>query len=175
MKKFKRIIVCAVIILVCFLLETTLFRRFALASIVPNLLIVVTSSFGFMRGKKEGLIIGFACGLLQDILGGELLGFYALIYMLIGYCNGFFKRVFYDEDIKLPLALISASEFIYSLAIYVFLFMLQSDFDFGFYFGHIIMPELVYTILITLALYQIILKINRRLEEEEKRSASKFV
>ena len=39
----------------------------------------------------------------------------------------------------------------------------------------IILPELVYTILVTLALYQIILHINKKLEEEEQRSASKFV
>lgn len=174
-KKLKRILVCAVIIVVCFLAETTIFRKLALASIVPNLLIVVTSSFGFMRGRKEGLIIGFCCGILKDVLGGGLLGFYALTYMMIGYYNGFFKRLFYDEDIKLPLILISASEFIYSLITYIFLFMLKSDFRFGYYFGHIIMPELVYTILVTLGLYQLILHINRGLEEDEKRSASKFV
>ena len=97
------------------------------------------------------------------------------MYMVIGYCNGFFSRVFYDEDIKLPLALISASELVYSLVVYIFLFMLKSDFNFWYYFNHIIMPELVYTILITLGLYQVILHTNRRLEEEEKRSASKFV
>ena len=115
MKKIKRILICAVLITVCFLLETTVFQKLAFASIIPNLLIIVTSSFGFMRGQKEGMIIGFFCGLLKDILGGNLLGFYALIYMLIGYGNGFFQRVFYDEDIKLPLALIAGSEFLYGM------------------------------------------------------------
>ena len=91
MKKIKRILICAVLITVCFLLETTVFQKLAFASIIPNLLIIVTSSFGFMRGQKEGMIIGFFCGLLKDILGGNLLGFYALIYMLIGYGNGFFQ------------------------------------------------------------------------------------
>lgn len=121
------------------------------------------------------MIIGFFCGLLKDILGGNLLGFYALIYMLIGYGNGFFQRVFYDEDIKPSLALIAGSEFLYGMVIYVLLFMLKSDFHFLNYLRHVIMPELVYTILVTLVLYQIILHINRRLEEEEKRSASRFV
>ena len=96
MKKIKRILICAVLITVCFLLETTVFQKLAFASIIPNLLIIVTSSFGFMRGQKEGMIIGFFCGLLKDILGGNLLGFYALIYMYIGYLNGFFKRIFFS-------------------------------------------------------------------------------
>ena len=66
MKKIKRILICAVLITVCFLLETTVFQKLAFASIIPNLLIIVTSSFGFMRGQKEGMIIGFFCGLLKD-------------------------------------------------------------------------------------------------------------
>ena len=36
-------------------------------------------------------------------------------------------------------------------------------------------PELVYTMVITIFLYFIILKINQKLEAIEKRSASKFV
>ena len=64
---------------------------------------------------------------------------------------------------------------VFQKVIYVLLFMLKSDFHFLHYLRHVIMPELVYTILVTLVLYQIILHINRRLEEEEKRSASRFV
>lgn len=175
MKKFRRVAVCTIIIIVCFLLETTIFQKLALASIVPNLLIIITASFGFMRGKKEGLLIGFFCGLLKDVMIGDLLGFYALIYMAIGYINGFFKRIFYGDDVKLPLILIGASDLLYSCAIYVLLFLLQSDFHFVYYFQHVIMPEFVYTVLISFGLYYIVLRINQALEEEEKRSASKFV
>ena len=48
-------------------------------------------------------------------------------------------------------------------------------FDFLFYLNKIIIPELIYTIGITLILYPLILFINHKLEAEEKRSASKFV
>ena len=175
MKNLKRTAACAVMIVLCFLLETTVFRKLELASIIPNLLIIVTSSFGFMRGKKEGLLIGFFCGLLKDVMIGQLLGLYALIYMVIGYGNGFFRSIFYDDDVKLPLSLIAASDLIYSLIVYVLLFLLQSDFNFSIYFRQVIMPELVYTVLVSFGLYHVILFVNRRLEEEEKRSASKFV
>lgn len=175
MKNIKRIISCTVIIIVCYLLETTVFQKIALASIVPNLLIVVTSAFGFMRGKKEGMIIGFFCGLLKDVMTGQLLGLYALIFMLIGYGNGFFRRIFYGDDVKLPIILIATSDFLYGIIIYVVMFMLKSDFNFSYYFQHIIMSELVYTVLVSFGVYYILLKVNRILEEDEKRSASKFV
>ena len=114
----KRRVITVLIIVVCFLLECTVFQKIAFASITPNLLIVITSAFGFMRGKKEGMFVGFLSGLLVDIFFSELIGFYALVFMLIGYVNGFFKRIFYAEDIKLPLILIAASDFIYGHIVY---------------------------------------------------------
>ena len=66
----KRKIITLVIILVCFLLECTLFAKLSFALIKPNLLIIVTSSFGFMRGKKSGMFVGFVCGLLTDLFWG---------------------------------------------------------------------------------------------------------
>ena len=152
--KIKRKIITLLIIVVCFLLETTVFPSVSLAGITPNLLVVVVSSFGFMRGKNEGMAVGFICGLLMDVSFGlqGVIGFYALIYTLIGYANGFFKRLFYDEDIKLPLVLIAGSELLYGLTIYVCVYLMRSKFDFIYYLLHIIMPELMYTILVTLVL-----------------------
>ena len=80
----RRKITVFIIIAVCFLLQTTLFQALSFASISPNLLIIVTASFGFMRGKKEGLWIGFFSGLLLDIFSGSILGCYALLYMYMG-------------------------------------------------------------------------------------------
>ena len=171
----KRKITITLIIIVCFLLQTTLFKALSFASISPNLLIVIVSSFGFMRGKKEGLVIGFCCGLLMDIFYGNILGFYALIYMYIGYCNGFFRKIFYPEEIKLPMLLISVSDLSCNLLIYFFLFLFRKRFDFIYYLWHIMIPEFVYTILITVVLYFSLLKINQKLEKAEKRSAAKFV
>ena len=66
----RRKIVLFIIIAICFLLQTTVFRALTFANIGPNLLIIVVSSFGLMRGKKEGLWVGFFCGLLIDIFFG---------------------------------------------------------------------------------------------------------
>ena len=104
----RRKIIVFILIAVCYLLQTTLFSALSFASISPNLLIIVVSAFGFMRGRKEGLFIGFFCGLLLDIWNGGILGFYSLVYMYIGYINGMFRKLFYPEDIKLPMLLIAA-------------------------------------------------------------------
>lgn len=160
----KRKIVIILIICISFLLQSTVFKTLAIGSISPNLMIIVTSSFGFMKGKKEGLWVGFLCGLLEDIFYGRLLGMHAMIYMYIGYANGYFNHIFYGDDIKLPISLISVSELVYGLGMYAIMFMMRSRFAFSYYLVRIILPELLYTIIITLVFYRMIYSINRRLE-----------
>lgn len=171
----KRKLIVGLMIITCFILQCTLFQSLSIADISPNLLIVVTSSFGFMRGKKEGLFIGFFSGILIDVFFSEVLGFYGLLYMYIGYMNGFFHKIFYDEDVKLPMILITASNVAYGIIIYLFLFLLRNRLDFLYYLRRVIIPETVYTVIVTIVLYRLILLINRKLEAEEKRSAGKFV
>lgn len=171
----KRGIITAILIFICFLLQCTVFRSLAFGGIVPNLLIVLTASFGFMRGEKTGLLIGFFCGLLADIFFASVIGFYALLYMYIGYMNGKFCTIFYPQDIKLPVALILGSDFAYGIVCYVIMFLLRGRFDFMYYLVHVILPEIVYTIVVTLLLYPLILWINTCLERGEQRSGKKFV
>lgn len=171
----RRKITVAIIIIVCYLLQCTVFQTLSFASISPNLLIVVTSAFGFMRGKKEGIWIGFFCGLCLDIFYGNTLGFYALLYMYVGFFNGFFRKLYYPEDIKLPMLLISGSDLLFNFAVYFFTFLFRGKLEFGFYLMNIILPELVYTMVVTIVLYMILLKVNQQIELVEKRSAKKFV
>ncbi len=170
----RRKLVIAVIIIACFLLQCTVFKSLAIASISPNLLVVVTVAFGFMRGKKEGLFVGFFSGILIDLMFGSVLGFYALVYMFIGFLNGFSRKAFFPDEILLPLALIALSDFCNNLVTYFILFWFRGRFQFGYYLLHTILPELVYTMLIAILLYYILLKINQKLEEIERRSEIKF-
>jgi len=171
----KRKFITFLVIIICFLIQSTMLNSFKLGSIQPNLLLIVVSSFGFIRGKKTGMWVGFVCGLIADVFWGNLLGFYTMIFVIIGYINGMFRRLYYDENIKLPLILVSMSELLYGCIVYVCMFMLKGEFNFSYYLFHIILSELVYTVLVTLVLYKIILLINHKLEEEEQRSASRFV
>ena len=171
----RRKLTIAVIIIVCFLLQCTVFQSLAIASVSPNLLIVVTAAFGFMRGQKEGLFVGFFCGLIVDLtFGGGVIGFYALLYMFVGFLNGFFKRIFFPDEIRLPVILIALSDFCCNLVIYFVLFWFRGRFAFGYYLLHTIIPELVYTMIVAILLYFILLKINQKLEKIERRSETKF-
>lgn len=121
----RRKLILAVLILLAFVLQGTVFQTLSIASIVPNLLLILTVSFGFMRGKKEGMFVGFFCGLLIDIFYGSMIGFYALIYMYIGFGNGFLYKIFFDEDVKVPMVLVAGSDIAYGVLVYGLQFMLR--------------------------------------------------
>ena len=169
------IIVSAFFVIICFLLQSTVFHSLSMGGIIPNLMIILTASYGFMRGRKSGILIGFFAGLLMDIFFSDVLGFYALLYMYIGYLNGVFKKLFYPEDIKLPIALIVGSDFLYNILIYLLTFLLNGRFQFLYYFFNIMIPEMVYTIIVTCIFYPLLLFSESLLERNEKEGVSKIV
>ena len=48
---FLRKIVVVLLILLFFVLQCSVFNSLAMGGIIPNLMIILTSSFGFMRGE----------------------------------------------------------------------------------------------------------------------------
>ncbi len=163
----KRRIVYFIMILVCFMLQTTIWNLLPLGNVKPNLLLVLTVSLGLMCGRSAGLWIGFISGLIVDLFYGNMFGFTALIYMYLGYMNGRFYNVFFDEDIKVPMMMVAVSDFIYNIIFYVIQFLFRQRYDFGAYMIHIILPEILYTVLCTLIIYMIIYRINRMLVKDE--------
>ena len=166
----RKYLVLTFLLLFCYLLQASVLPAAAFGGIMPNLLIIFVASCGFMNGELCGLTTGFFCGLLVDIFGGDVIGFYALVYMITGYINGMFQRIFYPEDIKLPLILILGSDAGYGLLCYLLLFLLRSRLDIGFYLLRVVVPEAVYTIVVAIAVYPLLLLIHKKLETVQKGS-----
>lgn len=171
---FRKLIL-VIFILFCFILQCSVFGSLSFAGIIPNLMIVLTASIGFMRGEEAGMAAGFFCGLLSDVFFGDFIGFYALIYLYIGFLNGKFSRIIYPEDIKLPLALITLSDLSLGVVSYVLMFLIRGRLNFSYYVFSIILPEALYTVIVTIFLYPVILWVNRMLDGKGKRSTQKFV
>ena len=162
-----RAIVTFLLISVCFILQTSVFSIVPIVSVSPNLMIILTSSIGFMRGEKDGMLTGLLCGVLYDVFYGDIPCLYALFFMYIGYFNGKLFQFFYPEDIKLPMIAISVSDIVYNLLIYFFVFLFRNRTDFIFYLTNIILPELVFTLLVMIILYFLVLRLNGFLERFE--------
>ena len=172
----QRVLVTALLIMVAFLLQNNIFAAIPLVNTTPNLLLLVTISLGLLHGQVSGLLVGFFAGLLLDIFGGDVLGQYALILGLLGYGCGFFNPYFYMDSLLLPLGACAVAELFYGMYIYVFGFLLRGRFDIGYYFGRIILPETIYTMIVLVVVYRFLMFVNRRLElASKRRSTEHFV
>ncbi|WP_167956490.1 rod shape-determining protein MreD [Anaerosporobacter faecicola] len=167
----KRFFMFFITIIVCFLLQSTVFQALSLAGVAPNLLLIVTVAAGYMYGRTKGIYVGLACGLLVDICYGDIIGLFGLMYMCIGYLNGYAHKIYFRDDYTMPIILVSISDFLYGFFYYVFLFLLRNRLNFFFYLRRIILPELIYTVVVSIVLYKILHILNVKLE----RSAHKEV
>lgn len=126
---------------------------------------------GFMRGRRSGMFTGFFGGMLVDIMNGGVVGLSPLIYLLAGYFNGFFYKEYSKEQLLLPISLVALCDFGYGLLYYFFHFLFRNRLNFGFYFTRIIIPEVVYTAMVTIFAYLLVYFINRKLDYiDRKRS-----
>ncbi len=165
----KRKIIEFLLVFICFIFQCTFFKTISLGGIVPNLMIVLTAAFGFMKGSSEGMFVGVIAGLFTDILyGNGIIGLFTLLYSCIGYGNGLFHRMIYKEDVKFPLMLVALSDFFYCFANYVLFFLLRAKLDLVYYFLHIMLPEMIYTVFITIMFYRLLLSLETVLESDEQ-------
>lgn len=169
----RRAIVNTLIILLAFVLQTSIFSFIKFLIVSPNLLLVVVFTIAFVYGEKEGIIYGALAGILMDIFYSGPFGYYTVILGWIGFLNGFFSRFYYDDYIILPVIMCTVNEIIFNLLSFIMRFIERGKTDFLYYSKSIMMPELVLTVIFTLILYRPILALNRNLKkiDEDKKGA----
>lgn len=168
-----RAIVLGGLLVLMHVLEATLFQYIRIGGIGPNFMIMIIVSFALLRGSKEGMFIGMGAGLLYDISFGLHIGPTTLTYMIIGYVCGKFSKNFYRENFIIPFICTLASSLFYSL-INIMTFVLRGTLHFAYFIKSIIIPELIYTITLSLIVYQIAYLINEKIEDNERDSRNMF-
>lgn len=150
-----RCIVVLIEIMVSYLLQSSVFPHFELAGVVPDILLILVVSTAFFKGQNAGVLAGFLSGLLMDFCMGDVIGLFAILYMLVGFFTGFANKIFDEDDYLLPLALIAASEFAYGFLYYVFKVLLQGNLKVGYFVSRIIIPRMIYTTLAAILFYKL--------------------
>lgn len=167
----KRLIIYFVEIILCFLIQSSMFHYFQLANVMPNMLLILIVSTAYMRGKMSGLLMGFFSGILVDIIFGSVIGLYALLFSLIGYFIGFTNKIYSNDDYTLPIILIAISDLLYGFFYYVFEFLLRGRLNFPYYFRRLIIPELIYTVVVSVFIYKLLHMINNRINRKSDKEA----
>ncbi len=123
-----------------------------------------------MRGRMTGLTVGLFAGLLVDLMfSSYVVGVRALLFMLLGYFIGFTNKYYSDDDYTLPIAIIAVSDFVYNFFYYVVEYLLRGRMNIFFYLRRIVLPEIIYTVAVSVLLYKLLHIINNRMERKPEK------
>lgn len=168
-----RVAVLGFLLVIVHTLEATLFEYIRIGGIAPNFMIMLVVSFALLRGSKEGMIVGAAAGLLNDISFGMHLGPTILSYAIIGYACGKFNKNFYRENFIIPFSCTLLSSLFYS-GTHIISFILRGKLNIAYFIKSIVIPELIYTITLSLIVYQLAYLINEKIEDRERSTRNMF-
>ncbi len=161
-------VVTALVIIINFILQSTVLRLIEIRGVIPDTMIIITVSYALLRGQDTGAAAGFFGGLLYDIFFGSSLGFYALMGFLTGYLAGICHRNLYRENFILPVTLSVVANLLTGLVIFVTGFLLNNNYDVLYYLIGVIIPQSVYTGVAAIVVYRLLYSVNNRVEKKEK-------
>lgn len=106
-------------LVVAMFLQVGLAPYLAIGGVVPNFLLLVVVTIALTTGPNEGAAVGFAAGLVFDLLGTAAVGPMALVLTLAGFVAGLLHEAMFAEGWLLPLIVLGvtalASEVAYGL------------------------------------------------------------
>lgn len=168
-----RPIVLSILLVVMHVLESTLFQYIRIGGVGPNFMIMIIVSFALLRGSKEGMMIGAGAGLLYDLSFGLHIGPTLLSYMLIGFVCGKLNQNFYRENFIIPFICTLCASLFYSM-VNIIALVLRGELAFRYFIKSIVIPETIYTITLSLIVYQLAYLLNEKIENAERGSRNIF-
>jgi rod shape-determining protein MreD len=127
----RRVLALIAVIITAILLQSTVFSQLRLLGVRPELLYLVTIVIALQEGPSEGAIVGFACGLAQDMLLDQPMGITALTLTLLGYAVGQARQYIVSPSPLVPTIVVAISTAL-GVAFYEIVTFLLGQFEAGF-------------------------------------------
>ena len=164
----------AALILLNYVLQSTVLIRFSILGVSPDTAIIFIVSYGILRGDVEGAIFGFFTGLTHDLFGAHFVGLYAMLGMLAGFAAGKPFKDYFKDNYFLPFMIVIIATVSYHILFFFISFLLWGRLDFWFFFSSIVFPKTIYTASMAIPLYSLMYAINNKIEDFENDRRSLF-
>ena len=151
-----------------YVLQASILPLLSWHGICADLMLLVTVSFAFLRGKHLGTLMGFLTGLLQDLASGTFFGVNAFSKLLAGYlCGSFSNRVFKEQFFLPILASVAATVMNYFI---LALIMVLLGYRFNLMGGTEVMlvPMLIYQLAFAYPVHRLVYAVDKQLQNKDK-------
>ncbi len=163
----KRVVCWLLLILFVVAFQGSAAYFMSINGVKPDVVLVFVLLTGVVYGRTQGLVTGFFCGLLVDLLNSGLFGFYTLVLMPVGMVSGMMQKNVFEDNFVLPLIMVAVASFAVNILLLVCVAF--SGYAFCNWLGMLAHAgnSVIYNTLITLPILFLFNKMRRKLTDGE--------
>lgn len=143
-----RLYLLLLMLAVALFLQVTLLNFISVFGVKPDLILIIVVFNAFLKGSREGALIGFLGGLFEDLAIGSYIGMNALSAMAVGYLVGLSESKLYKDSSLMVVFLVWLSSFVAQLLNYILLSIMEVYINPGVALFNVIVPTATYTALL---------------------------
>jgi len=157
-------VITFVLFVISLAIEGSVFTLAGPDGVHPDLLLVVVVALAVLAGMRKGAVIGLCAGLLQDIIFGAPLGFFAAVKLPAGALAGLIAEDIYKDFTLAPMLLVA----LFTLGGDLFTYFLAKLFDVSTvlslkeYLQHCIGPRLMMHFFLMGLIYPFLYRAHKR-------------
>jgi rod shape-determining protein MreD len=149
----RRAVPAIAALLVATLLQVGLAPYMSIGGVTPNFLLLVVVTLALTSGPTQGAVVGFAAGLLFDMVSTGPLGPMALVLAATGYFAGLLHEQMFAEGWLLPITVLAIAALSAEVAYGLLLTLLGEGGPFWESFFTKMLPAAVYNTVLALLIY----------------------
>ena len=164
MKKALSILCLILTFFIIYFLQANFFTWFNIATIMPNVYVILVLFIGLFVKRKIGLACGIGFGLYLDIVLGKTIGTSALALGIVGLLGEILSKNFSKDSRFIVCLMVIGTTAVYEIIVYL-LTMLRTEGTVEILaFLKILLIEMLFNGLITIIIYTLIKKAGYYLE-----------
>lgn len=165
MKNFARL---ALVILVLYALQTSMLPLVAYHGISPDIMLLVTVSYAFLRGERYGALMGFSVGLLADLATGTFFGLHTFTCLVLGLFFGRFSERVFKEQFFLPVCASALATLLNYFILAIIMVLLGYRFNPLGGIESVLLPMLIYQLALAYPVHRLMYELDKRCSEKEQ-------
>ena len=163
-KKIITLIIIGVFLIIYFL-QTNLFSWFNLASIKPNLFVILVLIIGLFSGESKGVTFGILFGVSLDFFIGKSTGISGIMLGIVGFLAGYLDKNFSKDSRFTMIIMIILSTCLYEIGSFIFhYFVNEANIPVGIVIKILIIENL-FNVILTIIIYPLMIKLGYKLEK----------
>ena len=165
MKKYRFFVL---FFFVLFVLQFSFLPLISIYGVVPDLLVLATVSYAFLRGSSWGALVGFALGLMQDLSACSFFGLHAFTLTLIGLFFGRFSDRVFKEQFFLPITASVAATFAKYMISALIVYLLGYHFHPLLHMGRVLVILILFQLIFAYPIHWATFQLDKRIRDPER-------